>query len=296
MSNWRNPRALRILSGVLALLSPRAPWRSPGSCRPARSSEQSLGAFVRERGLSNYLSRSRICARNSRMAARPSARSCRGRRRAVRQPRLPQHLYQLRAQHGRRAGLPERQRRTRARTAAPGGPAANVAAGAELEGAGADHAGGAGASDLHRPHNHQLGARHGAGARARLQRDQLHAVPVGAAGGGVWKSTNALASVPSWRPEARTAFPRTRSARCRSTRTTRPGRRCMSALASPVARAISEAGVGLYKSTDGGVKWALVPGSLAVAKDRAIGAVAIDPENSQHILLARRWRGTARRR
>ena len=56
MSNWRNPRALRILSGVLALAFVTASalaftWQLPAG---ALESEQSLGAFVRERGLSNY--------------------------------------------------------------------------------------------------------------------------------------------------------------------------------------------------------------------------------------------------
>src|SRR5437016_6109260 len=47
----------------------------------------------------------------------------------------------------------------------------------------------------------------------------------------------------------------------------------------------SEAGVGLYKSTDFGQTWKLVPGSVAVAKDRSIGTIAIDPTNAHHILI-----------
>src|SRR5207244_6090002 len=47
----------------------------------------------------------------------------------------------------------------------------------------------------------------------------------------------------------------------------------------------SEAGVGLYKSTDFGNTWTLVPGSVAVAKDRSIGTIAIDPANAHHILI-----------
>jgi hypothetical protein len=47
----------------------------------------------------------------------------------------------------------------------------------------------------------------------------------------------------------------------------------------------SEAGVGLFKSTDGGVSWSLVPGSFAVAHDRAIGSIAIDPADAGHIFI-----------
>ena len=38
-----------------------------------------------------------------------------------------------------------------------------------------------------------------------------------------------------------------------------------------------EAGLGLYKSTDGGDHWTLVTGSTAVSSDRSIGAIAVDP-------------------
>ena len=60
----------------------------------------------------------------------------------------------------------------------------------------------------------------------------------------------------------------------------------------------SEAGVGLYKSTDGGASWSLVSGSTKstatcasgvgtcpVATGRSIGAIAIDPANANHIFI-----------
>jgi hypothetical protein len=61
----------------------------------------------------------------------------------------------------------------------------------------------------------------------------------------------------------------------------------------------SEAGVGLYKSTDGGKNWTLVAGSTAanapcadgsgnhcpVATGRSIGAIAIDPADRNHIFI-----------
>ncbi len=50
----------------------------------------------------------------------------------------------------------------------------------------------------------------------------------------------------------------------------------------------SEAGLGLYKTTDGGSHWSLVPGSFAAANLRSITWVAIQPGNAQHILFSTR--------
>ena len=84
----------------------------------------------------------------------------------------------------------------------------------------------------------------------------------GAAGGGVWKTTNALAATPTWAD-------------------VRPWRDSSNAIGSivfdpndaeqtiyvgtgePNGSSDSEAGVGLYKSTDGGTTWSLVAGSTA---------------------------------
>src|SRR6476659_6200402 len=54
------------------------------------------------------------------------------------------------------------------------------------------------------------------------------------------------------------------------------------------ANAINQAGLGLYKSTDGGDHWSLVTGSFAVSHDRSIGAVRVDPTDPNTI-----WMGTA---
>src|SRR4029079_13042583 len=50
----------------------------------------------------------------------------------------------------------------------------------------------------------------------------------------------------------------------------------------------SEAGLGLYKTTDGGKNWTLVPGSFAVANLRAITWIAIQPGDANHILIGTR--------
>jgi len=45
----------------------------------------------------------------------------------------------------------------------------------------------------------------------------------------------------------------------------------------------SEAGVGLYKSTDGGKSWQLLPASVPFAEGLSIATIAIDPRDSRHI-------------
>src|SRR5206468_3095905 len=47
----------------------------------------------------------------------------------------------------------------------------------------------------------------------------------------------------------------------------------------------SEAGVGLYRSTDGGSSWSLVSGSRDASIDRSIGAILVDPGNKNHIFI-----------
>ncbi len=47
----------------------------------------------------------------------------------------------------------------------------------------------------------------------------------------------------------------------------------------------SEAGVGLYRSTDSGRHWSVVPGSPAVSNGRSIGAVVVDPSNPSHLFI-----------
>src|SRR5262245_10858802 len=111
---------------------------------------------------------------------------------------------------------------------------------------------------------------------------------VGSAGGGVWRSTNALAPNPSWKqisgdipsnaigsvaidpndPTGRTIYAGTGEAHNGTNSTV--------------------AGLGLYKTTDGGSHWALVPGSFAAANNRAIAWIAIEPGNASHILIGTR--------
>jgi hypothetical protein len=118
---------------------------------------------------------------------------------------------------------------------------------------------------------------------------------IGAAGGGVWKTTNALASSPSWTP-ANNGIP----SNAIGSIVFDPSNPAVIYVGTgePNGSSDSEAGVGLYKSTNGGTSWSVVSGSTAktapcasgvgtcpVATDRSIGSIAIDPANASHIFI-----------
>ena len=60
----------------------------------------------------------------------------------------------------------------------------------------------------------------------------------------------------------------------------------------PNASADSEAGLGIYKSTDGGDTWSFVPGS-DIFRDRAIGALAFDKDHNLLVGLTSAIRGVS---
>ncbi len=110
---------------------------------------------------------------------------------------------------------------------------------------------------------------------------------VGAAGGGIWMTNNALSKHPEWQQISDGQIPTTSIGSLLIDPTDPSGRTIYAGTGEPNGSSDSEAGLGLYKSTDAGRHWSLVAGSWDVAKDRAIGAIAIDPNNPQHI-----WIGT----
>src|SRR5438067_11989767 len=107
---------------------------------------------------------------------------------------------------------------------------------------------------------------------------------IGAAGGGVWKTTNALASSPSW-TSVSTGIPSNAIGSLAFDPTDTTGNTVYVGTGEPNGSSDSEAGVGLYKSTNGGSSWSLVAGSAAVATGRPVGAIAIDPANASHIFI-----------
>ena len=121
---------------------------------------------------------------------------------------------------------------------------------------------------------------------------------IGAAGGGVWEADNALASQPNWAPSGN-GIPSNAIGSIAFDPNDSMGRTLYVGTGEPNGSGDSEAGVGLYKSTDFGRNWTPVAGSTAstapcepptsgtcpVATGRSIGAIAIDPTDPTHIFI-----------
>jgi hypothetical protein len=107
---------------------------------------------------------------------------------------------------------------------------------------------------------------------------------VGAAGGGVWTANDALASDLNWHPSGE-GIPSNAIGSVIFDPTDASGKTLYAGTGEPNGSGDSEAGVGLYKSTDLGKSWSLVPGSLSAANGRSIAGIAIDPVNSKHIII-----------
>jgi hypothetical protein len=120
---------------------------------------------------------------------------------------------------------------------------------------------------------------------------------IGAAGGGVWEADNALASQLNWHPSSN-GIPSNSIGSIIFDPNDAKGATLYVGTGEPNGSGDSEAGVGLYKSTDFGKSWSVVPGSTAatapcasgaatcsVAGGRSIGAVAVDPADATHIFI-----------
>ncbi|MEY2516512.1 MAG: hypothetical protein QOJ89_3870 [bacterium] len=107
---------------------------------------------------------------------------------------------------------------------------------------------------------------------------------VAAAGGGIFRTADALAATVQWTPSS-AGMTSSAIGSLVSDPTDPTGDTLYAGTGEPNGSSDSEAGVGLYKSTDGGVSWSLVPGSPAVARDRAIATIAIDPSSAGHIFI-----------
>ncbi len=123
---------------------------------------------------------------------------------------------------------------------------------------------------------------------------------LGAAGGGVWKTTDALGDSPTWTQVSDGPSGIPSNAVGSIVFDPSNANTIYVGTGEPNGSSDSEAGVGLYKSTDGGDTWSLVRGSTAgtapcaanatlftcpVATGRSIGAIAIDPANPNHIFI-----------
>ena len=104
---------------------------------------------------------------------------------------------------------------------------------------------------------------------------------VAAAGGGIWRTTDALAPKPTWiAPDD-------------SLPTTAFGSLLYDAdhdllyagSGEPNGSGDSEAGLGLFRSEDGGAHWTRLRGSVKAATNRSIGAIAVDPRRPRTIYI-----------
>jgi hypothetical protein len=104
---------------------------------------------------------------------------------------------------------------------------------------------------------------------------------VSAAGGGVWTTDDALADQVQWNPPPgdlpTTAFGSLYFDAANDVLYAGSG--------EPNGSSDSEAGLGLFRSTDFGDSWELVPGSQPVAINRAIAAIAVDPNDANTIYI-----------
>ncbi len=105
---------------------------------------------------------------------------------------------------------------------------------------------------------------------------------VGAAGGGIWRTDNALATTPTW-----TSVSTGLSTNAIGSLWVDPqnSNHVLVGTGEPNGSSDSEAGLGLFETWNGGGYWRLVPGSFAVAGGRSIGAIAVDPQNPNHIFI-----------
>ncbi len=102
-----------------------------------------------------------------------------------------------------------------------------------------------------------------------------------AAGGGIWRTNDALAANVVWiaPPDnlPTTAFG--------SLYFDAPRNILYAGSGEPNGSSDSEAGLGLFKSTDFGASWSLVPGSDDVAINRAISSIAVSPTDANTIYI-----------
>lgn len=114
--------------------------------------------------------------------------------------------------------------------------------------------------------------------------DKLCRVYIGAAGGGIWKTSNALSPTPQWHSSSN-GIASNAIGSILIDPSDASGRTIYVGTGEQNGSSDSEAGVGLYKSTDYGNTWHLITGSVPAARNRAIGAIAIDPSNPDHIYI-----------
>ena len=103
----------------------------------------------------------------------------------------------------------------------------------------------------------------------------------------MWRSKNALAPNPSWKLIS-DGIPTNAIGSITVDPNDPTGKTIYVGTGEANASGDSEAGVGLYRTTDGGAHWSPVPGAAAISNLRAIGGTAIEPGDPSHIAIATR--------
>jgi hypothetical protein len=114
-------------------------------------------------------------------------------------------------------------------------------------------------------------------------------VYVGAAGGGIWRTPDGLAGSPQWQFVSG-SFATNAIGSLVVDPNDPTGETIYAGTGEPNVSGDSEAGMGVYKSTDGGTTWALLPGSSQF-QGRAAASIALPPDGSILVGIARAVRG-----
>jgi hypothetical protein len=104
---------------------------------------------------------------------------------------------------------------------------------------------------------------------------------MGAAGGGIWVAEGPFDDTPSWKSSSAGMASSAIGSIAIDPRG--KGRVIYVGTGEQNLSGDSEAGVGLYKSSDGGKTWQLLPASVPFAEGLSIASIAIDPRDSRHI-------------
>jgi hypothetical protein len=107
---------------------------------------------------------------------------------------------------------------------------------------------------------------------------------VAAAGGGIWRADNGLAAQPRWRSVSN-GLTTNAIGTIVIDPTDRGGNTLYVGTGEPNASGDSEAGLGLFRSENGGESWSVVEGSVAVSRSRAISSLVIDPTNENVLYM-----------
>jgi hypothetical protein len=107
---------------------------------------------------------------------------------------------------------------------------------------------------------------------------------VGAGGGGVFRTDDALAAVPKWKSTVKGLTSSAIGSLILDP--TDESGKTLYAGTGELGGSDSEAGTGVFRSTDGGNTWTLLPGSATFAKNRGVTGIAIDPRKADTIYVA----------